>query len=304
MDRIAIRRPQFRKYPGTRLSCSDARLGIGADTAIFVSSRRCCSPLPYGNGAPRRGEAEQMRIGVDNAGMSPKEPPAIARRPRRSTPSSAPPDVVQPARQRDASRVTTGVVAEFLRSDGHSSRHGRAFRAEDDAKDACGAGPVTPIGRTRWAATKVIGRTFQMNDRAHRRRRSPPVHQPGGAQQDNDVYMPTSACPFRQRPAVVTGQTGMDGQHDRPVEAGHHARARREIWPCRQPAAERVRVEVSDVRHEHRIHRDGDARQGRADAAGAPDDSRAVRHDRVRAAARLRERRQPHACAPGRTRAG
>ena len=37
---------------------------------------------------------------------------------------------------------------------------------------------------------------------------SVPQYNPGGGpQQDNDVYMPTSACPFRQRPAVLEGQT-------------------------------------------------------------------------------------------------
>jgi hypothetical protein len=53
---------------------------------------------------------------------------------------------------------------------------------------------------------KVVGRTFRMNDRIHTVVGVlPPVPQ---YPDDNDVYMPTSACPFRSDAHMIASRTG------------------------------------------------------------------------------------------------
>jgi putative ABC transport system permease protein len=207
----------LRKHPAyTTIVLLTLGLGIGANTAIFsVVQAVLLNSLPYGNGARLvEVKQQQMRIGVDNAGMSPKELAGYRAQ-------TAALDAVVEYHQMsfnllgkgDASRVTTGVVSpNFFEVMGIRPVMGRTFRAEDDAKDAPA---VLVLSHPYWQNAlggdpAVIGRTFEMNDRVHTVVGVlPPVPQfnPGGAQQDNDVYMPTSACPFRQRPAVVTGQT-------------------------------------------------------------------------------------------------
>src|SRR6186713_1712264 len=95
-------------------------------------------------------------------------------------------------------RVNTGVVsANFFDLLGIKPVIGRTFVASDDLK---GAEAVLVLSHTYWQ-TKfggdpgIIGQVFEMNDRPHRVIGVLPnvPHYP----QENDVYMPVLACPFR-----------------------------------------------------------------------------------------------------------
>ena len=176
-------------------------LGIGANTAIFsLIDGVLLKPLPYANGSrlvllqqasPGNGQA--------NVGVSIKE--------------------LYDYREKLASfdglvefhlmnfdllnhgepdRVDTGVVsANFFDVLGIRPAIGRTFV---DADDDEGAPPVLVLSHSYWqskfgADPSIVGQVFEMNDRPHTVVGVlPPVpHYPREA----DVYMPTSACPFR-----------------------------------------------------------------------------------------------------------
>ena len=97
-------------------------------------------------------------------------------------------------------RVLTGVVsANFFDVLGVRPRLGRAFI---DSDDDIGAEPVLVLSHPYWQQRfggdpNVVGTVLEMNDRPHTVIGVlPPIPQ---YPRDNDVYMPTSACPFRAR---------------------------------------------------------------------------------------------------------
>jgi putative ABC transport system permease protein len=95
-------------------------------------------------------------------------------------------------------RVDTGVVsANFFDVLGIEPAFGRTFVDRDDDE---GAEAVLVLSYSYWRARfggnpSIIGQVFEMNDRPHRVIGVLPQvpHYP----QESDVYMPTSACPFR-----------------------------------------------------------------------------------------------------------
>lgn len=98
----------------------------------------------------------------------------------------------------DATRVRAGVVSPgFFGMFGVKPVLGRDLT---DADDQTGAPAVLLLSYEYWKQhcagdPNIIGRTFQMNDRVHTVVGVlPPVPQ---YPDENDVYMPTSACPFR-----------------------------------------------------------------------------------------------------------
>ncbi len=108
----------------------------------------------------------------------------------------------------EASRVQTGVVsANFFDTLGVTPLMGRTFVARDDTKDAP---PVLVLSYDYWKNAlggdpHVIGRTFEMNDKVHTVVGVlPPVPQ---YPQENDVYMPVAACPFRSAPSMAEDRT-------------------------------------------------------------------------------------------------
>ena len=99
-----------------------------------------------------------------------------------------------------AHRVVTGVVSSsYFETFGVKPLFGRTFRVSDDALTAP---PVIILSNAYWLKTfggdrAVIGRQVELNDRAHTIVGVlPPI--PGYPNAD-DIYMPTSACPFRAR---------------------------------------------------------------------------------------------------------
>jgi putative ABC transport system permease protein len=111
-------------------------------------------------------------------------------------------------------RVQTGVVSwNFFEAFGIRPVAGRTFRADDDKP---GADAVLVLSNSYWRSRfggdpNVVGQVFEMNDRPHTVVGVlPPMPQ---YPQENDVYMPVSACPFRSSQAVI------DNRNARMVQA-------------------------------------------------------------------------------------
>ena len=180
-------------------------LGIGANTAVYsVLDAVVLNPLPYANAADLvRLRATMPRANVPDASFSVKEVVDL----RTLTGGT----LVEVAEihvmyfillgRDEPERVSTGVVsANYFRTLGVQPLLGRDFREEDDA---VGAPAVLLLSHSYWQQQfggdrSIVGRVFQMNDRAHTVIGVlPPLP---GYPQDVQVYMPTSACPFRSNP--------------------------------------------------------------------------------------------------------
>jgi predicted permease len=175
-------------------------LGIGANSAIFsVVNGVLLRPLPFKNGdrivVLRQGQGDTV---ANQMGFSPKDI-ADYRRARSFS------DVVEFHNmfftllgRAEPERVSTGVVsANFFDVLGVSPLYGRSFVGADEAH---GAPAVLILSYKYWqrsfgADPRIVGQVFRMNDRPHTVIGVlPPVPQ---YPLDVDVYMPTSACPFR-----------------------------------------------------------------------------------------------------------
>ena len=176
-------------------------LGIGANTAIFsVVDAVLLRPLPYAHGArlvhllqPAKG------AGLENVSFSPVEVQDY-----RSMSRTLDAVVEYHSMQfvllggAEPQRVQTGVVsANFFDAFGVRPLLGRTFLPADDEQ---GAPAVLVLSYEYWQRAyrgdpQIVGKTFTMNDK---------VHQVIGIlpripqyPEENDVYMPTVACPFR-----------------------------------------------------------------------------------------------------------
>ncbi|MEM8995172.1 MAG: ABC transporter permease [Acidobacteriota bacterium] len=195
--RLALR--QLRLHPGYAAAVIlTLALGIGANTAIFsVIHGVLLEPLPYADGD----ELVVLRQWADDA---PEIPMSIAeffdyRDASRSL------DLVEYHSmnftllgQQAPVRVSTGVVShDFFDVLGVEPRLGRFFRADDERH---GAEAVLILSHGFWRSRfggqeDVVGQVFEMNNRPHTVVGIlPPIPQ---FPNDHDVYMPTSACPFR-----------------------------------------------------------------------------------------------------------
>ncbi len=176
-------------------------LGIGANTAIFsVINGVLLKPLPYANG-DRLLLIQQAapQINQANFGVSIKELYDY-----RSQLASFDGLVefhqmsFDLLRRGEPDRVATGVVSpNFFDVLGITPILGRGFVETDDDE---GAEAVLVLGHAYWqtkfgADPTIVGQVFEMNDRPHTVVGVLPSvpHYPN----DVDVYMPTSACPFR-----------------------------------------------------------------------------------------------------------
>src|ERR1700724_278658 len=104
-------------------------------------------------------------------------------------------------------RVQTGVVsANFFNVLGTRALLGRTFSPDDDKP---GAQPVLVFSHAYWLRSwggdpAVVGKILEMNDHPHRGIGVlPPVPQ---YPNDNDLWMPTSACPFRSDPQAIASR--------------------------------------------------------------------------------------------------
>jgi predicted permease len=177
-------------------------LGIGANTAIFsVINGVLLRPLPYGNadrlvlirqsapGAGRPNVNLSIREYFDYREQSTADFDALVEYHQMNF------DLL---RRGDPDRVNTGVVSHnFFDVLGIAPIVGRTFRADDDTP---GAEAVLILSYSYWQSKfggdpGIVGQVFQMNDRPHTVIGVLPnvPHYP----QENDVYMPVLACPFR-----------------------------------------------------------------------------------------------------------
>jgi putative ABC transport system permease protein len=181
-------------------------LGIGANAAIFsVVNGVLLKPLPYADGYEVIALSQHEPLaGNADIGFSYKE--ILDYRTARSLEG-----VVEFHNmwfillgRAEPQRVSTGVVsANFFDILGVTPMYGRTFV---DADDKPGAPAVLVLSHSYWKDSfggdpTIVGKVFQMNDRPHQVIGVlPPIPQyPAQV----DVYMPTSACPFRSDPRTV-----------------------------------------------------------------------------------------------------
>ncbi|HUQ87056.1 MAG TPA: ABC transporter permease, partial [Vicinamibacterales bacterium] len=190
------------KHPGyTLLAVLTLGLGIGANTAIFsVINGVLLKPLPYEHG-------DRLVVLQQSAPLSGRRNSGIAIAEYFDYRSRA--DVFDGLveyhqmnfdliNRGEPDRVDTGVVSHnFFDLLGIKPIYGRTFMQSDDVK---GAEAVLILSYTYWQTKfggdpNIIGQVFEMNDRPHRVIGVLPnvPHYP----QENDVYMPVLACPFR-----------------------------------------------------------------------------------------------------------
>ena len=106
-----------------------------------------------------------------------------------------------------ASRVMTGVVsAGFFDVIGVKPMLGRTFSPDDESPEAM---PVLVVSHSYWeralgADPNVVGRAVEMNDKVHHIVGVlPAVPQFPEDTEQNDVYMPVTACPFHAQAAAA-----------------------------------------------------------------------------------------------------
>jgi len=186
-------------------------LGIGANTAIVsVIDAVLLKPLPY----QRDGQLVMLHQSADNGalsdiGFSAKEVDDYRRQ------NSSFSELVEfhsmaftLLSKDEATRVRSGVVSyRFFRMFGVRPILGRDFQPEDDRP---GAPAVLLLSYEYWKQHEhgdpnIVGKTYEMNDRTHTVVGVlPPVPQ---YPNENEVYMPTSACPFRSNPRTINSRT-------------------------------------------------------------------------------------------------
>ena len=198
----------MRKNPGfTLMAVVILALGIGANTAIFsVVHAVLLRPLPYPDGQQLvfiRQQAQKQ--GLDDIGFSVHE--------------------IQDYREQnqtlaglveyhamsfilfghgDPDRVRSAVVsANYFDLFEVKPLLGRTFVPDDDK---LGAPPVLLLSYEYWknkfgSDPTIVGKTFEMNDKVHTVVGVlPPLPQ---YPTETDVYMPTSACPFRSSKKII-----------------------------------------------------------------------------------------------------
>jgi putative ABC transport system permease protein len=193
------------KNPGfTAVAILTLALGIGANTAIFsVVHSVLLRSLPYPQGQQLVFIRQQeKKLGVEDLSFSVKEI-ADYRAQNRTLAGLVEYHAMSFTLfgHGDPERVRTGVVsANYFDLFGVQPLLGRTFLPDDEK---LGAPPVLLLSYEYWkndfgSDPAIVGKTFEMNDKVHTVVGVlPPVPQ---YPNENDVYMATSACPFRSNP--------------------------------------------------------------------------------------------------------
>jgi putative ABC transport system permease protein len=203
----------MRKNPGfTAIAILTLALGIGANTAIFsVVHAVLLRPLPYPDGHQLVFlRQQQKKAGIDDINFSVKEMEDYRQQSRSLS------GLVEFHAMSfilyghgDPDRVRTGVVSwNYFDLFGIKPVLGRTFQPKDDEP---GAAAVLLLSYEYWknnfsSDPEIVGKNFEMNDRVHTVVGVlPPVPQ---YPNENDVYMPTTACPFRSSKAMIENRDG------------------------------------------------------------------------------------------------
>jgi predicted permease len=198
----------LRRSPGyTLMAILTLGLGIGANAAIFtVINAVLLRPLPYANPTQIvHLEQTASRVGADPIGFSVQEVAEYRELNHVFT------DLAEYHSMtftllgaKVPERVSTGVVsANFFDVLGVKPVLGRLITSADETPKA---EPVLVLSYAYWVKNfgrdpKILGRTFEMNDRVHTVVGVlPPLPEYPDA---NDVYMPTTSCPFRSSPKMI-----------------------------------------------------------------------------------------------------
>jgi putative ABC transport system permease protein len=186
-------------------------LGIGANTAIFsVVNAVLLKPLPYQHGE-RLLMLRQATTGAGVMGRSVSVPELMDyRRQNRSLDAIVEYHNMQfiLLGRAEPEQVETGVVSwNYFDIFGAKPLVGRNFSPDDEKP---GAPAVLLLSYEYWLRSfggdpTVIGKVFRMNDKPHTVIGVlPPFPQ---YPQENDVYMPSTACPFRMDPMMIASRT-------------------------------------------------------------------------------------------------
>ena len=186
-------------------------LGIGVNTSIFSAVNSVLiKPLPYLRGddlvvlhqSQTKGSLDQLRFSVQEINDYRRQNRYLS---GVTEYHSMPFTLLGGA---EAHRVQAGVVsADFFNLFGVTPLLGRTFVADDDRP---GAPPVLVLSYEYWKRAErsdpnIIGKAFQMNDRPHIVIGVlPPIPQ---YPNENDVYMPTVACPWRSNPDTIANRS-------------------------------------------------------------------------------------------------
>jgi putative ABC transport system permease protein len=187
-------------------------LGIGANTAIFsVVNAVLLKPLPYEHG-DRLLLLREGTSRTGDMGRNVSVPELMDyRRQNRSLDALVEYHNMQFTLlgRSEPERVETGVVSwNFFDVLGVKPLAGRMFEPNDEKM---GAPPVLLLSYEYWLRSfggdpTVVGKAFRMNDKAHTVIGVlPPFPQ---YPEQNDVYMPSSACPFRSDPQTIANRQG------------------------------------------------------------------------------------------------
>ena len=183
-------------------------LGIGANTAIFsVIHGVLLKDLPFTNGERVVRVKQPVAVGaIDDVGFSVQEV-ADLRAKSRSLETIVEFHTMSfnLLRRGEPQRVQTGVVsANYFDALGVTPMMGRTFRPGEDEPASA---PVVLLGYRFWRErlggdTAIVGKTVEMTDRLHTVIGVlPPLP---AFPNENDVYMPTSSCPFRMSEGWLT----------------------------------------------------------------------------------------------------
>src|SRR3954468_21576301 len=186
-------------------------LGIGANTAIFsVVNGVLLRPLPYQDGdrlvVLHHGQGDPV---ANDLGFSPKEMDDYRQARSLSAVVEFHNMFFNLLGRAEPERLSTGVVsANYFDVLGVRPLQGRTFVEADDAP---GAPAVLVLSHAYWQRSfggdpSVVGKVFRMNDKPHTVIGvMPPVPQ---YPLEVDIYMPSSACPFRSSPQMITNRAG------------------------------------------------------------------------------------------------
>jgi len=198
----------LRRNPGYAvLAVLTLSLGIGANTAIFtVINGVLLRPLPYANaGQIVHLDLTAAKLGPDALGLSVQEVKDYRERNHVfSSLAEYHSMTFTLLGAKDPERVMTGVVsANYFDVLGVKPVLGRLLIPADESVTAP---PVLVLSYAYWMREfggdrNIVGRTFEMNDRVHTvigvLPSLPEFPDP------DDVYMPTTSCPFRSAPTMI-----------------------------------------------------------------------------------------------------
>jgi predicted permease len=199
------------RSPGyTLIAMLTLGLGIGANTAIFaVINGVLLRPLPYAQ-ANQIVHLDQVasRVGPDQLGFSVQE---IRDYREQNHVFSALAEyhsmTFTMLGTKEPERVVTGVIsANYFDVLGVKPVLGRLIAPSDESPNAT---PVLVLSYAYWMKEfggdrRILGRPFELNDRVHTVIGVlPPLPE---YPDPNDVYMPTTSCPYRSSPGTIANR--------------------------------------------------------------------------------------------------